>query len=60
MEAVSLSTLEIDSKLENFGRVVADFGGKVVDTANVVNEAGGKIEALHGGTVTLDGNEDRQ
>jgi hypothetical protein len=57
MEAVLLSTLEIDSKLENFGRVVADFGGKVVDDANVVNEAGGKIEAFHGGTVTLDGNK---
>ena len=57
MEAVYSSTLDIDSKLDNYGHVIAEFGGNVVDDANVVNEAGGRIEALQGGTVTLDGNK---
>ena len=57
MEAVGPSALDIDSKLDNYGQVIAEFGGSVVDDANVVNEAGGRIEALDGGTVTLDGSK---
>ena len=55
MAAVCFSTLDIESKLDNAGRVIATYGGEVVATADVVNEAGARIVAKFGGLVTLDG-----
>ncbi len=55
LEASWCGVLDIKSKLDNYGRVIATDGGEVVADANVVNKHGALIEAEHGGTVTLDG-----
>jgi FecR protein len=54
LEASWCGVLDIESKLGNYGRVIATHGGEVVADANVVNKEGALIEAEHGGTVTLD------
>jgi hypothetical protein len=54
MKAVDFSVLDIESKLDNYGRVLATYGGEVAIQADVVNEAGGKIIARDGGLVELD------
>jgi hypothetical protein len=54
LEAGWFSKLDIESKLDNSGRVVATHGGVVVANADVVNKHGALIEAEFGGKVTLD------
>ncbi len=53
MQADRGTLLDIDSKLDNSGRIIAQSGTVAFDH-NVVNEAGGLIEAKSGGTVTFD------
>jgi hypothetical protein len=54
MEAVCYSVLDIDSRLDNFGNVIASQGGNVVFAANLLNESGGHVGSTFGGVVTLD------
>lgn len=54
MEAVCYSALDIDSRLDNFGNVIASRSGDVVFAADLRNESGGHVESTSGGTVTLD------
>ena len=54
MQAAWFGVLDIESKLDNSGDVVAAHYGQVTIDANVHNEDGGKILARHGGIVTLD------
>ncbi len=55
MDAAWFGVLDIESKLDNSGDVVAEHHGQVAFDANVHNEDGGEIEAQHGGLVTFDG-----